>query len=123
MPTEPTPYYPASTTTLAEGLTAVESVGPQGEVLFWVVDASEPASDPRQLFAPHEETGKLPAAWRRRLGLMCGADTSSGEPCRNLVPRFGAKCQGHTAQAERGRRTQAVNARNRRHPESEALFE
>jgi hypothetical protein len=104
---EPTPYYATSTTALADGLTAVESIGPEGQIIFWVVAASEPAGPPQPLDASHEEDGKLPPEWRRKLGLECGAATRAGGPCRVLVKTFGARCASHrgkSAQREKAQR-------------------
>jgi hypothetical protein len=67
-------------------------------VTFWLLAAQpgEQSGSASPAAAPHEQGGRLPDDLRRRLGLECGAlSSTTGRPCRNLVNTFGERCSHH----------------------------
>lgn len=71
-----------------------EAVHTDGHVEFWIIDQKHPEAVTVQ-FPEHERTGKLPTKYRRRLGLECGAKTSTGHRCHTIVTTRGARCGRH----------------------------
>lgn len=84
----------------APGYLAAIGVDPDGQdVLMLVLEQNlnvdhAPQGCPDQ---PHEELGRLPAVWRRRINgdPRCGQPTANGRPCRVKVGGQGDVCGVH----------------------------
>lgn len=50
---------------------------------------------------PHEQDGRLPDSWLRRVGRQCAATKRNGERCRKVVQSFGDLCCVHRAESAR----------------------
>ena len=88
---------------LAPGLRAAECQTPELTTVLWLL-----VDDPDRCTcsdlgcgcpdcAPHEQTGRLPAEIRLRLGLQCQwVNPRSGKRCHTSVDRAGDSCDRHT---------------------------
>lgn len=84
----------------APGYLAAVGVDPDGQDVLAVVSeehlgvkgAPQGCAD-----QPHEQTGPLPALWRRRINgdPRCGQPTRAGRPCRIRVANRGDACGAH----------------------------
>lgn len=84
------------------GWRAVVTIGPDGVEHLALIhqDAiGREHYDAAATTAAHEQTGRLPAEYAERVGLVCGAParTQNGRPCRNRVTTQGERCQWHKA--------------------------
>lgn len=88
-----------------DGPALSECVDKNGHTTYWVLspDPEASAGCSCRNEAPHEQGGALPTAWKRRLGLECGAVTRNGTPCKTLVSSFGERCNWHTEAPAEGR--------------------
>ncbi|MDQ4490715.1 hypothetical protein RBS60_10950 [Sinomonas sp. ASV486] len=78
-----------------------ECVNHLGEASYWILDTEGPSEVTVQI-PTHERLGKLPRDIRDRLGLLCGAQTHSGAPCRARVNAFGTHCPRHSSKPAQG---------------------
>jgi len=88
----PTASFPT-----ADGWCAAECVNADGSVSYWLVgpdDGAAPGCADRKA-APHEQTGRLPAEYRRRLGFQCSARTATGRRCSNTTAEVDGLCPAH----------------------------
>jgi hypothetical protein len=80
-----------------------------GDTELWIIrplcaDCEDQAVHGSVLSAPHERLGRLPLDYRDRLGLRhrCGRTTSTGRPCRAIVPLRGMACGHHADRSQKG---------------------
>ncbi|WP_369045156.1 hypothetical protein [Sinomonas sp. P10A9] len=95
---DPLAPLPAAVVPVSNDWALSECVASDGTVTFWLLAAhpGERAGNASADSAPHEQSGRLPDDLRRRLGLECGAlSSTTGRPCRNLVATFGERCTHH----------------------------
>ncbi|BBY11000.1 hypothetical protein [Mycobacterium marseillense] len=83
------------------GYWAAVCVTASGDDVLWLVCVDElDAEHPRHGNGdqPHEQPGRLPASWRRRIlgDPRCGAPTHNGRPCRMRVANHGDVCAVHS---------------------------
>jgi hypothetical protein len=89
---------PSSTIELDNGTRLAEAVHVDGSRSLWLMQDPEGTPGcPDRCCSPHEDLGKLPAAYRARIS-VCGAPTRTGRPCRNLTPP-GQLCRCHAEPA------------------------
>jgi len=95
----------------APGYLAAVGVDPDGEdVLALVSEEHLNVENAPQGCAdqPHEQTGPLPAVWRRRINghPRCGQPTAQGRPCQAGVTSQGDVCRVHRKPHDSSSRTQ-----------------
>lgn len=79
---------------------AAVCVTPTGDDVLWLVHRDELGREDAAIGSavqPHEQLGRLPATWRRRINgdPRCGAQRSNGQPCRMKVASEGDICKIH----------------------------
>lgn len=96
---------PLSCVHLTPYLVAVEAISPTGDREYWLVDHRVTCPGRVCYWAPHEDPGRLPATYRRRLW---GGDdgvprcwslaTKTGRPCQRRVETYGDRCPHHASE-------------------------
>jgi hypothetical protein len=88
---------PSALVALSNGWNAGRCIAADGSETFWLVAPHETATsestDCRAVL--HEQTGKLPAEYLRRLGYQCHAITSRGTRCTRVTSVIGNDCATH----------------------------
>ena len=89
------PQLRSTAVALVLGWVGVEAVDSDGGTSLWLTYSELPESLPALSPPDHEMPGRLPAAWRGRLGFVCRALTVTGAPCRNRIPVVEGVCWAH----------------------------